>query len=67
MGLTRILASPGTVAGGATRGVRIHEDYERLPTAIPGDPRLLFHAFSNRISNAIIEPARPLLGRPLAG
>jgi signal transduction histidine kinase len=37
----------------ATRGVNITEDYRDLPTAIPGDPKLLFHAFSNLISNAI--------------
>jgi two-component system OmpR family sensor kinase len=37
----------------ATRGVNITEDYQNLPVAIPGDPKLLFHAFSNLISNAI--------------
>jgi signal transduction histidine kinase len=37
----------------ATRGVVIVEEFSRLPSAINGDPKLLFHAFSNLISNAI--------------
>jgi signal transduction histidine kinase len=37
----------------ATRGVVISEDFSPLPAAIHGDPKLLFHAFSNLISNAI--------------
>lgn len=37
----------------ATRGVAIVEDFATLPAAIHGDPQLLFHAFSNLISNAI--------------
>jgi two-component system OmpR family sensor kinase len=37
----------------ATRGVVIIEDYSLLPASIYGDPKLLFHAFSNLISNAI--------------
>jgi len=37
----------------ATRGVLITEDFSELPAAIYGDPKLLFHAFSNLISNAI--------------
>ncbi len=35
------------------RGVNIHEDVEGLPQTIEGDPRLLFHAISNLVSNAI--------------
>ncbi len=37
----------------ANRGAVIIEDFESLPPAIFGDPKLLFHAFSNLISNAI--------------
>jgi signal transduction histidine kinase len=37
----------------ATHGVNIAEDFEDLPASINGDPKLLFHAFSNLISNAI--------------
>ena len=37
----------------ATRGVVINEDISPLPATIHGDPKLLFHAFSNLISNAI--------------
>jgi two-component system OmpR family sensor kinase len=37
----------------ATRGVVISEDFSPLPATIHGDPKLLFHAFSNLISNAI--------------
>jgi two-component system, OmpR family, sensor kinase len=37
----------------ATRGVIISEDYSSLSPTIHGDPKLLFHAFSNLISNAI--------------
>jgi two-component system, OmpR family, sensor kinase len=37
----------------ATHGVIINEDLSPLPTTINGDPKLLFHAFSNLISNAI--------------
>jgi two-component system OmpR family sensor kinase len=37
----------------ATRGVVIVEDYSPLPATIHGDPKLLFHVFSNLISNAI--------------
>ncbi len=37
----------------ATHGVNIMEDFEDLPASINGDPKLLFHAFSNLISNAI--------------
>jgi signal transduction histidine kinase len=37
----------------ATRGVLITEDFAELPATINGDPKLLFHAFSNLISNAI--------------
>jgi signal transduction histidine kinase len=37
----------------ATRGVIINEDFSPLPAVIHGDPKLLFHAFSNLISNAI--------------
>jgi signal transduction histidine kinase len=37
----------------ATRGVIITEDFADLPATIYGDPKLLFHAFSNLISNAI--------------
>jgi signal transduction histidine kinase len=37
----------------ATRGVVINEDISPLPATIPGDPKLLFHAFSNLVSNAI--------------
>jgi two-component system OmpR family sensor kinase len=37
----------------ATRGVVINEDFSPLPATIHGDPKLLFHAFSNLISNAI--------------
>jgi two-component system, OmpR family, sensor kinase len=37
----------------ATRGVIISEDYSSLSPNIHGDPKLLFHAFSNLISNAI--------------
>jgi signal transduction histidine kinase len=37
----------------ATRGVNLREDLENLPRAMRGDPKLLFHAFSNLISNAI--------------
>ncbi|HMK87222.1 MAG TPA: ATP-binding protein [Steroidobacteraceae bacterium] len=45
----------------ATRGAIIVEDFAALPTTIHGDPRLLFHAFSNLISNAIkySPPASP--------
>jgi two-component system OmpR family sensor kinase len=37
----------------ATRGALISEDFSPLPATIHGDPKLLFHAFSNLISNAI--------------
>jgi two-component system, OmpR family, sensor kinase len=37
----------------ADRGAVILEDFEALPRSIHGDPKLLFHAFSNLISNAI--------------
>jgi two-component system OmpR family sensor kinase len=37
----------------ATRGVIVNEDFSPLPATIHGDPKLLFHAFSNLISNAI--------------
>jgi two-component system OmpR family sensor kinase len=37
----------------ATRGAHITEDFEDLPATMTGDRRLLFHAFSNLISNAI--------------
>jgi signal transduction histidine kinase len=37
----------------ATRSVAITEDFSSLPETIHGDPKLLFHAFSNLISNAI--------------
>jgi signal transduction histidine kinase len=37
----------------ANRGVNITEHFEDLPATIHGDPKLLFHAFSNLISNAI--------------
>lgn len=37
----------------ANRGVNISEHFEDLPATIHGDPKLLFHAFSNLISNAI--------------
>src|SRR3984893_3564667 len=37
----------------ATRGVVISEDFSPLPATIHGDSKLLFHAFSNLISNAI--------------
>jgi two-component system, OmpR family, sensor kinase len=37
----------------ANRGVVINEDISPLPATIHGDPKLLFHAFSNLISNAI--------------
>jgi two-component system OmpR family sensor kinase len=50
---TALLRDACQVHREATRGVRIHEDYQHLPASIPGDPKLLFHAFSNLISNAI--------------
>ncbi len=37
----------------ATRGAIITEEFASLPATIHGDPKLLFHAFSNLISNAI--------------
>jgi two-component system, OmpR family, sensor kinase len=37
----------------ATRSVLIKEEWLSLPATIRGDPKLLFHAFSNLISNAI--------------
>jgi signal transduction histidine kinase len=37
----------------ATGAVIINEDFSPLPAVIHGDPKLLFHAFSNLISNAI--------------
>lgn len=37
----------------ATRGASIIEDLEALPATIHGDAKLLFHVFSNLISNAI--------------
>jgi two-component system OmpR family sensor kinase len=37
----------------ATRGAVITEDFSSLPATIHGDQKLLFHAFSNLISNAI--------------
>ncbi len=37
----------------AARGALICEDFGPLPAALRGDPRLLFHAFSNLISNAV--------------
>ncbi|MGA2343494.1 MAG: ATP-binding protein, partial [Steroidobacteraceae bacterium] len=45
----------------ATRGAVIIEDFGELPATIRGDPKLLFHAFSNLISNAIkySAPASP--------
>ena len=45
----------------ASRGAVITEDFGALPATIHGDPKLLFHAFSNLISNAIkySPPASP--------
>jgi signal transduction histidine kinase len=37
----------------ANRSAVISEDFDALPATIVGDPKLLFHAFSNLISNAI--------------
>jgi signal transduction histidine kinase len=37
----------------ASRGALISEDFANLPASMHGDPKLLFHAFSNLISNAI--------------
>jgi len=37
----------------ATRRATITEDFSALPPLMRGDPKLLFHAFSNLISNAI--------------
>jgi two-component system, OmpR family, sensor kinase len=37
----------------ATRGAIINEEFSSLPPLIEGDGKLLFHAFSNLISNAI--------------
>lgn len=37
----------------ANRSAVIVEDLEQAPPAIHGDPKLLFHAFSNLISNAL--------------
>lgn len=37
----------------ANRGAIIEEDFASLPATMVGDPKLLFHAFSNLISNAI--------------
>jgi signal transduction histidine kinase len=37
----------------ATRDAIINEDFSLLPARIDGDPKLLFHVFSNLISNAI--------------
>jgi signal transduction histidine kinase len=37
----------------ATRGALITEEFGELPATMHGDPKLLFHAFSNLISNAI--------------
>ncbi|MGO9935038.1 MAG: ATP-binding protein [Steroidobacteraceae bacterium] len=37
----------------ATRGAVIIEEFSSLPASIHGDQKLLFHAFSNLISNAI--------------
>ena len=37
----------------STRGALILEDFASIPAALHGDPQLLFHAFSNLISNAI--------------
>jgi two-component system, OmpR family, sensor kinase len=36
-----------------THGAIIHEDFEDLPDTIEGDPKLLFHAVSNLVSNAV--------------
>jgi len=51
--LAALLRDACKVHRDATRGVIINEDYASLPAAIHGDPKLLFHAFSNLISNAI--------------
>jgi signal transduction histidine kinase len=37
----------------ATRGTNITEDYDALPATIHGDSKLLFHAFSNLVANAV--------------
>ncbi len=37
----------------ATRGTHITEDYDALPATIHGDSKLLFHAFSNLVGNAV--------------
>jgi signal transduction histidine kinase len=37
----------------ATRGTNIAEHYEDLPPTLHGDSKLLFHAFSNLIANAV--------------
>jgi signal transduction histidine kinase len=37
----------------ATRGTNIAEHYDRLPATVHGDSKLLFHAFSNLIANAV--------------
>ena len=46
----------------AMRGAVITEDFSSLPPLIKGDPKLLFHAFSNLISNALkySPPASPI-------
>jgi signal transduction histidine kinase len=37
----------------ATRGTNISEKYDALPATIHGDSKLLFHAFSNLLANAV--------------
>jgi signal transduction histidine kinase len=51
--LSALLRDVCQVHRDATRGVIISEDGSSLSAIIRGDPKLLFHAFSNLISNAI--------------
>jgi signal transduction histidine kinase len=50
---TALLRDACQVHRDATRGVIINENFSPLPAFISGDPKLLFHAFSNLISNAV--------------
>jgi signal transduction histidine kinase len=51
--LSSLLREACQVHRDATRGVLINEDCSSLSAIIHGDPKLLFYAFSNLISNAI--------------
>jgi len=53
LNLRELLQEACQVHREATRGANIREEYAGLPGPVRGDPKLLFHAFSNLLANAI--------------